>query len=88
LVNELHEGMVGGRIVHVSVTLKGSFADRFPDGRGEVEVAGGTAVGGLIAVLDLSHSSCIFVRHGTMIDRGTPLSDGDHVAIYPPMAGG
>ena len=80
--------MAGGHTVHVSVTLKESLAGRFPGGRSEVEVAGGTAVGGLIEVLDLPRSSCVFVIKGAMVDRGAPLSDGDHVQIYPPMAGG
>jgi len=80
--------MVGGNVVRVSVTLKGSFAGRSRGSGGELEVAGGTVVGGLIEMLDLPHSSCVFVIKGTMVDRGTPLSDGDHVAIYPPMAGG
>ena len=87
-MNEPHEGMAGGPTVHVSVTLKGSLAGRFPGGRSEVEVAGGAAVGGLIEVLDLPRSSYIFVINGATADRGAPLSDGDHVQIHPPMAGG
>ncbi len=87
-MKEPHEGMAGGSTVHVSVTLKGLLAGRFPGGRTEVEVAGGAAVEALIEVLDLPRSSYIFVVNGATADRGAPLSDGDHVQIHPPMAGG
>jgi molybdopterin converting factor small subunit len=72
----------------VSVSLKGSLAGRFPGGRTVVEVAGGSAVGGLVEILDLPLSSYILVVNGAMADRDAPLSDGDHVQIHPPMAGG
>jgi sulfur carrier protein ThiS len=88
LVSEPHEGLAGERPVRVSVTLKGSLAGRLPGGRSELEVAGGTTVGGLIEVLDLPRSSYLFVINGAMADRGAPLSDGNHVQIHPPMAGG
>ena len=47
-MNEPHEGIAGGSTVHVSVTLKGLLAGRFPGSRTEVEVAGGAAVEALI----------------------------------------
>jgi sulfur carrier protein ThiS len=87
-VNESHEGMAAGQTVHVSVTLKGSLAGRFPGGRTEVEVAGGASVEGLIEVLHLPRSSYIFVVNGAMADRRDSLSDRDRVQIHPPMAGG
>lgn len=82
------EGIAGGSSVHVGVTLKGLLAGRFPGGRTEVEVARGAAVEALIEVLGLPRSSYILVINGATADRGAPLSDGDHVQIYPPMAGG
>jgi molybdopterin converting factor small subunit len=88
LVTELHEGMAGGHTVHVSVTLKGSLAGRFPGGHTEVEVEARTAVGALIELLGLPRSSYLFVVNGAMTDRGALLSDGNHVQIHPPMAGG
>ena len=51
-------------------------------------MAGGATVQGLIEALDLPRSSYIFVINGAMADRGAPLSDGDHVQIHAPMAGG
>lgn len=87
-MNEPHEGMAGGPTLHVNVTLKGLLAERFPGGRTEVEVAGGAAVEALIEALDLPRSSYIIVINGATAERGAPLSDGDHVQIHPPMAGG
>ena len=87
-MNEPHEGMAGGPTLHVNVTLKGLLAGRFPGGRTEVEVTGGASVEALIEVLDLPRSSYIIVINGATADRGAPLSDGDHVQIHPPMAGG
>jgi ThiS family. len=78
--------MAGGPTVHVSVTLKGSLAGRFPGGRTEVE--GGAAVEALIEALDLPRSSYIFVVNGATAVRGAPLRDGDRVQVIPPMAGG
>ncbi len=87
-MNERPEhGVAGGQTAHVSVTLKGMLADRLP-GRRDVEVSAGAAVEGLIEVLDLPRSSYIFVINGALAERGAPLSDGDHVQIHPPMAGG
>ncbi len=85
---EPHGGMAGGPAVHVSVTLKGSLAGRFPGGRTDVEVAGGAAVEALIEALDLPRSSYIFVVNGATSVRGAPLRDGDRVQVIPPMAGG
>jgi sulfur carrier protein ThiS len=53
-----------------------------------MELAGGSAVGGLIEILDLPLSSYILVVNGAMADRDALLSDGDHIQIHPPMAGG
>ena len=80
--------IAGESTVHVSVTLKGLLAGRFPGGRTEVEVSGGAAVEALIEALGLPPSSYILVINGATADRGAPLSDGDHVQIHPPMAGG
>ena len=85
---EPHGELTGGPAVHVSVTLKGSLAGRFPGGRTDVEVAGGAAVEALIEALDLPRSSYIFVVNGATSVRGAPLRDGDRVQVIPPMAGG
>jgi sulfur carrier protein ThiS len=87
-VTEPHQGLAGGRNLHVSVTLKGSLAGRLPGGRTEVELVAGATVGGLIEALDLPRASYVFVINGAMADQRAPLSDGNHVQIHPPMAGG
>lgn len=81
-------GAVGGPTVEVTVAFKGALADGFPGGRATTWVAGGTTVDGLVKGLDLPPSGCIVVVNGAMADRSTPLADGDHVQIHPPMAGG
>ena len=74
--------------MHVSVTLKGVLAERFPGGRADVELTEGAAVEVLIQALDLPRSSYIFVVNGAAADRRALLGDGDRVQIHPPMAGG
>ena len=87
-MSEPRDGMADGRTVRVSVTLKGTLAGHLPGGRAEMDVARGTAVGGLIEVLRLPRSSYLFVVNGAMVDRDALLSEGNHVQIHPPMAGG
>lgn len=77
----------GDRLVRVEVRLKGSLADRFPDGRTEVEVAEGATVEALVGALGLPRASYVFAVNGAAV-RGHALRDGDRVQIYPPMAGG
>ena len=81
-------GPTDGHYLRVSVRLKGSLAQRFPDGRTEVEVPDGELVGGLIEALDLPHASYLFVVNGAMASRDVRLVDGNTVQIHPPMAGG
>ncbi|MGZ6328307.1 MAG: MoaD/ThiS family protein [Candidatus Limnocylindrales bacterium] len=72
----------------VEVRLKGALAERFPQGRTEVEVTEGAAVEVLIEALDLPRASYIFAVNGATALRGLALHDGDRVQVYPPMAGG
>jgi len=74
--------------VRVHVTLKGTLAGNLPGGQGEVEVADGATVGTLSDSLGLPGGPCVFVVNGTAAKRDEPLSDGDRVQAFPPMAGG
>ncbi len=87
-MNDRSRGAPGGPALRVNVTLKGSIAERLPGGRGEVEVSDATPVGELVEILELPRSSYLFVVNGSLADRGDLLSEGDHVQIHPPMAGG
>jgi molybdopterin converting factor small subunit len=74
--------------VRVHVTLKGTLAERLPGGRGEVDLADGARVQQLADALDLPNEPCVFVVNGTTAKRNAPLSEGDRVQAFPPMAGG
>jgi molybdopterin converting factor small subunit len=74
--------------MRISVRLKGSLAERFPDGRTDVQVPDGALVGGLVGALNLPPASYLFVVNGSMADRNARLADGNNVQIHPPMAGG
>ncbi len=74
--------------MRVEVVLKGSLAERLPEGRGTVELPDGATVNALGEALGLPAMPCIHVINGTAVERGAPLSDGDRVQIFPPAAGG
>lgn len=74
--------------VRVHVTLKGTFAERLPGGRAEVELTHGATVGALAEHLGLPRGPSVFVVNGQAVKSDAPLSDGDRVQAFPPMAGG
>lgn len=74
--------------VRVDVTLKGSLATWLPDGHGRLELPAGTSVDGVLPALGASPVHCIYVVNGAPAAKGAPLRDGDHLVVYPPMAGG
>ena len=64
-----------------------------PDGQGgrqarPVDVADGTTVGELIAGLGLPDGPRAMFVNGRHAADDKPLSDGDRLAIFPPIAGG
>ena len=75
-------------MIHVHVTLRGTLADRLPDGRGEVEVPDGSTVGHLSNQLGLPGRHCVFVVNGQTVEPDAVLRDGDRLQAFPPMAGG
>lgn len=75
-------------MTRVRVTLKGALADRLPGGTAEVDVPEPATVEGLQRVLDLPPRVCVVVVNGAAAEPGAPLSDGDRVQVFPPMAGG
>lgn len=81
-------GSAGASAARVEVRLRGTLAERFPEGRTVVEVDPGEAVERLVERLDLPRATYILVVNGAAAARGAPLKDGDRVQVYPPMAGG
>jgi sulfur carrier protein ThiS len=64
-----------------------------PDGKGgrgarAVDVADGTTVGELIAGLGLPDGPRAVFVNGRHAADDRPLSDGDRLALFPPIAGG
>ena len=64
-----------------------------PDGQGGrearlIDVADGATVGELIARLGLPDGPRVVLLNGRHADDDQPLSDGDRLAIFPPIAGG
>lgn len=74
--------------MRVHVTLKGSLAERLPGGAGEVELSEGSTVASLGQVLGLAAPRCVVVVNGAVARPDAPLSEGDRVQVFPPMAGG
>lgn len=70
-------------MVRVAVTVRGEAG-----GPRETEVADGTAVGDLPALLGRPRRLHVFVVNGSAVAPATPLRDGDRVQIYPAAAGG
>ena len=79
-------------MMEVQVTLYGglALAAGVPSGeRAVVQVAAGSTVGDLMAVLKLSGSLPAVVFHnGTKTDLKQTLHPGDHVLFIPPVTGG
>ena len=64
-----------------------------PDGQGgriarPIDVADGATVGDLIARLRLPDGPRVVLLNGRHAGDGQELSDGDRLAIFPPIAGG
>ena len=64
-----------------------------PDGQGgrtarPIDVADGATVGELIALLGLPDGARVVLLNGRHAGDGQELSDGDRLAIFPPIAGG
>lgn len=74
--------------MRVFVSLRGTLADRLPGGRGELDVADGSAVAIVSERLALPGRQCVFVLNGATVRSDALLHEGDRLQIFPPMAGG
>ncbi len=74
--------------MRVHVTLKGSLAERLPGGAGEVHLPEGATVASLERVVGPAAPRCVVVVNGAVARPDAPLSEGDRVQVFPPMAGG
>jgi sulfur carrier protein ThiS len=75
--------------VTLTVSARGTLADRIPGGRMTVTLNDEDAtVSQLLDHLGLVRSSCVVVVNGAVAKAAQRLSDGDQVHLYPQQAGG
>ncbi len=74
--------------MRVQVVLKGSLANRLPEGRGFVELPEESSVQAILPGLGLPQVHCVFVVNGAPVTRDAKLQEGCRVEVFPPMAGG
>jgi molybdopterin converting factor small subunit len=79
--------------VRVEVHLFATLAAYLPAGTAgdsvTLEVPDGTTVGEIVRVLKIpEHLDCVRVVNGHDIPSEHPLSDGDALSLFPPLAGG
>jgi len=79
--------------VNVDVALFASLSQFQPDGLGGTrartfELAEGTTIAQVIASLDLPDQPRVVFVNSRHADECSALSDGDRLAIFPPVAGG
>jgi len=70
--------------------LRDRFAERFPGGRGELELPEGTTVAELLEAIGLGGETrcAVTVNDQVVLERSSRLSSGSKVVIIPPVAGG
>jgi molybdopterin converting factor small subunit len=79
--------------VKVDVALFAYLSDHQPDGLGgrharAFDLADGTTVSDVIGELKLPNQPRIVFVNNRHAAEGSPLHDGDRLAIFPPVAGG
>jgi sulfur-carrier protein len=77
----------------VHIQLYATLARHLPESREgnscTLEVSEGTLIGDLLTVLKIpTHAPKIILRNGVHADLTTMLTNGDRVAVFPPIAGG
>lgn len=77
----------------IEIALFAYLSDYQPDGKGgrhsrPMEIAAGTSIADLIALLGLPDEPRVVFVDGKHATEDAVLSDGDRLAIFPPVAGG
>lgn len=74
----------------VTVRMHGNLRRFLPEGRESVsvEVGEGATVEGLLESLRAARDTWLVAVNGAVVERSTPLSPGDLVECYEPVAGG
>jgi MoaE-MoaD fusion protein len=76
--------------VHVSIRLFAGLRERAGTGAREIELADGARVGDVWSALDLGNEppGLLYAINKTYADAQSALSEGDEVALIPPVSGG
>jgi molybdopterin synthase catalytic subunit/molybdopterin converting factor small subunit len=76
--------------VQVAVKLFAALRERAGSRERVLDLADGASVDDVWAALDLGDepSGLVYAVNRTYVERGTPLADGDEVAVIPPVSGG
>ena len=79
--------------MNIDVALFAHLSDYHPDGEGgrhprTLDLAEGTRVSDVILGLGLPEQARVVFVNGRHADESSVLSDGDRLAIFPPVAGG
>lgn len=80
-------------MITVHVKLFANLREHHPEARAGkpivLEVEEGTTVGQLVARLGIPREAVrVAFRNGIVAEEDTPLSEGDEVGFFPPIAGG
>ncbi|MDR5694943.1 MAG: MoaD/ThiS family protein [Armatimonadota bacterium] len=80
-------------MITVQVKLFATLREHYPQAKAGkpivLEVEEGTTVGQLVARLGIPREAVrVAFRNGVVAEDTTPLSDGDEVGFFPPIAGG
>ena len=78
------------RIVHVSIRLFAGLRERAGTGARELELSDGARVADVWAALELGNEppGLLYAVNKSYADADAALSDGDEVALIPPVSGG
>ena len=79
--------------MRVDIALFAYLADYQPDGAGgrhprPFDLAEGTTIAEIIGTLGLPDEPRVVFVNGKHADEDAPVTDGDRLAIFPPVAGG
>jgi len=76
--------------VKVTVRLFAALRERAGSGSVDVDLTEGATVGDVFALLGLGDEppGLLYAVNQSFADRGEPISDGDEIAVIPPVSGG
>jgi len=78
--------------MQINVKLFGPLREHLPPdakgGRAVIELPEGATVDTLAEQMGFGDLSCVIMVNDEQVHRGMALNEGDHVSVFPPLAGG